>query len=1154
MIFSEKSETPNLTDYLKAKPDSVVYYGDKKSTASWRLLYFIALKLIAAKHPDELMRLEGKSILGDKIEIGSEIEIREFSHPLGIMQKPDGKWFFAETDFNAHQILLRLKKLMEICKDPLDTMVIYFSANQSQNVSLRTDKSDSPLIRKSLAEIFRPEVAKAVPTVTLAEQQYVQWLIQKGEKPSEVQTAFSMTEKVINRLQISAKRLFSVTSAVELKYILSALRRTPQWHYFSSRQQNQIVHTIDLYREFRESSAKALANAQAASTVQPPATTSTSHPSVLPAPALSGSQKISSPEKFSCAGANPLEVLFDGKHIEAKTWKDVYVAGVKELYSRYPQKFISLIGDPDNKTGVYIETAYRAHKLKGLKVLTKNSAGQWLYLETEKTPDEAMTSLYKLLDHCGVAHTALSVQCKKAESDVPVTVTDVSIPQVVSSAPAKPIAKPVAAPVEKTAVRTPPNANSSAFYQWMRNEMHLAESSSRSYVSAINNCEQLARQIGLDSTALYGVSLDVATRTKDLLTATKEYTATNARQNNRLRAALAKYIQYLSVPESGSAKKEPLASKPVATPVQAPAVISPVSQKLIQDVEKVVLDADLDGTALSDLYGKIHASDNAIREAVLASSKIVSLAGKLYHEDAFVDWDDGASQMEQLLEKLMERNNGYVSDTQLYEYVLLNNAYRHGIYRVGCKVCPMSAKWQDSLISFNYPDEVKSQLRMLEDMTLFAKGKIDKKYIEDGGWQARAGGKILKQGENRVSEEITATSIVFRIKNARQNWNSVLPIWGIPVDDDGKRITVKTKHGNFEMNYREENGQQIVSISPFFQLDRFDISTLRSIANKTAYCVGCKACTPQCPTGAYQIIDGKIVIRANRCVHCYNCCTYTDKGCMVAKSLFVRGENMENPDKYRNFGFRQSFYSHFVDTGVDCFDLPDQDKVLGKDQYKALKQWVAESGILKIETKGSKKVVLPELTVLGNKLINIGVYNPFGWAVMWANLAYNSIVVNAFCLNIGVGETFNKDDIVGILKYDNATACDHAANSLLSTFRDSPIGSSLMQGIQLDKDYYRAGWEYPHAVALLYALYLYAEHTGRKSFTFSELVNAHSNPDAKGISPADIYGIDVKKFREDVQGLAISFPKHIRVSFVANLDNIILEDYSSDDIIDLAEE
>ena len=104
-------------------------------------------------------------------------------------------------------------------------------------------------------------------------------------------------------------------------------------------------------------------------------------------------------------------MLFDGKHIEVKTWKDVYVAGVKELYSRYPQKFISLIGDPDNKTGVYIETAYRAHKLKGLKVLAKNSAGQWLFGKAEITPDEALTRLYMLLVHCGVAHSALSVQC-----------------------------------------------------------------------------------------------------------------------------------------------------------------------------------------------------------------------------------------------------------------------------------------------------------------------------------------------------------------------------------------------------------------------------------------------------------------------------------------------------------------------------------------------------------------------------------------------------------------------------------------------------------------------------------------------------------------------------------------------------------------------
>ena len=117
----------------------------------------------------------------------------------------------------------------------------------------------------------------------------------------------------------------------------------------------------------------------------------------------------------------------------------------------------------------------------------------------------------------------------------------------------------------------------------------------------------------------------------------------------------------------------------------------------------------------------------------------------------------------------------------------------------------------------------------------------------------------------------------------------------------------------------------------------------------------------------------------------------------------------------------------------------------------------------------------------------------------------------------------------------------------------------MKQGIpiELSKNsysYFRAGWDYPHAVALLYALYLYAEHTGRRSFTFTELANAHSNPEAAGISPSDIFGIEIKAFRELIQGLALNFPKYIRVSFVANLDNIILENYSSLEILELEED
>ena len=174
---------------------------------------------------------------------------------------------------------------------------------------------------------------------------------------------------------------------------------------------------------------------------------------------------------------------------------------------------------------------------------------------------------------------------------------------------------------------------------------------------------------------------------------------------------------------------------------------------------------------------------------------------------------------------------------------------------------------------------------------------------------------------------------------------------------------------------------------------------------------------------------------------------------------------------------------------------------------------------------------------------------------MWVNLAYNSIVTNFFCLNTGAGDVYDKAFLVDAMSSDiDAKYRSQAVNSLLSTFRDSPIGSYLKQGIQIDNSYLREGWDYPDAVALLYALYLYAERTGRRTFSFTELANSHNNPNAKGISPHDIFGIDLKAFREQVQGLAINYPQYIRVSFVANLDNIILEDYSSVDILDLAQE
>ena len=263
---------------------------------------------------------------------------------------------------------------------------------------------------------------------------------------------------------------------------------------------------------------------------------------------------------------------------------------------------------------------------------------------------------------------------------------------------------------------------------------------------------------------------------------------------------------------------------------------------------------------------------------------------------------------------------------------------------------------------------------------------------------------------------------------------------------------------------------------------------------------------------------------------------------------------MKGLDPYHHFGLRQTWVDHFMEDGINCFSMGK----IGTVQYGALRTWLKDANIIEMTKSGNASAI--QITPLGNRLKAIGPYNPLTWAIIWANLSHNSTICKWYCLNAEIGTTYEKGDLSMMLGDDFSKANrDNAITALSDTLRQSPIGSALQQGIPIELtkstySYLRAGWETPHAVALLYALYLYAEHTGRRAFTFSELVGARNNPDATGMSPSDIYGIDVKAFREQVQGLAISFPKYIRVSFISNLDNIILEDFRSLDVLDLAEE
>ena len=490
--------------------------------------------------------------------------------------------------------------------------------------------------------------------------------------------------------------------------------------------------------------------------------------------------------------------------------------------------------------------------------------------------------------------------------------------------------------------------------------------------------------------------------------------------------------------------------------------------------------------------------------------------------------------------------------------LLLNSAYRYGINRIGCTVCCMSSGWRDSFSYQLYRDEIVPLLSIVERYAqhIGIPEKKRKEYVENLGWRMRAGGKYLPNGGNRINETINSDTLTFSIIEAHQDWLSVAPLIGPIVEFNNKSGIQFISGQEFRFSISHQQTAVVVTYFSYKAMDRFILSHLRGVANKVAYCIGCKTCMVQCPTGAFIIDDaGKIQIRENSCIHCLKCIEFTNgKGCLVAKSLQStqggQNVNLAGIDRYKTFGFRKSFLAHFWEHETSCFSMGQ----LGSRQYDALKVWLREAGLLSSTTKGDK-VGLP--TPLFEKLQPLGPHHPLVWAAIWTNLAYNSVICKWYMMFATPGEIYEKGDLVFMLgdEYSPSTR-DNAVTALVETLRHSPIGSALKQGIPIASGssyrYARQGWDPPEAIAILYALYVFTEKTGRYTFTLSQLSQMRDNAATIGMDPATIFGLDPATLKELLREIAMDYKDFIRVTFQADLDTVkLFPEKTSLDVLDL---
>lgn len=333
-------------------------------------------------------------------------------------------------------------------------------------------------------------------------------------------------------------------------------------------------------------------------------------------------------------GASPAEAL---------------MAYCRAMATKYPLRFRNLIGMRMPGTGDIPLMSSSAQKDDPCLGYPK------AYIDSKVDADKAKLFGKWIASSCRDTDSPLSVTCIAPTSNSRAEVTD--------------------NPAQTKAVE-PPNAQTAkeetvsldAFRTFLMEVQHLAERTAGNYWTSIRMIEEYLKRNHLGY-SLLKTNADQAQQISDLLMSRRDFARINDERHHQYSAALYQFILFLrhegGVSSSGTPNPTP--AKPPIEPSRPPKPAEP--SPLQKRVEKLVLDADLDGMTLDRLYTQIpDVTMVALKQIRDASPKLVDMNNKLIHVDAFVDWDEAAEKLHEILEKLFTKNNGYVSNSQLWDY------------------------------------------------------------------------------------------------------------------------------------------------------------------------------------------------------------------------------------------------------------------------------------------------------------------------------------------------------------------------------------------------------------------------------------------------------------------------------------------------------
>ena len=490
------------------------------------------------------------------------------------------------------------------------------------------------------------------------------------------------------------------------------------------------------------------------------------------------------------------------------------------------------------------------------------------------------------------------------------------------------------------------------------------------------------------------------------------------------------------------------------------------------------------------------------------------------------------------------------NSAELYLYIyannlILNDCYKKGSSRAGCLICPMSNGKSEFVRNAIYPEETKKFIEIIS-AAYGLSSESTRRNLEVGGWKQRKSGKMLSNVTVNYFEQLVNDDIVLKIETPTTDWKEWMKTLGELKPLNGSKYEIKTAKDRFTFSISErENGYSVhfdkiiaKQYPAFFKL-------FKHVFKKAASCVGCGECAADCCYGSLKMKQGSITIEnCKQCLECHK----IKNGCLLYDSLDARVGGVsgmsasKSVDRYASHGPQKEWYAEFFNKKDGFFD----DNGLGSKMIQYFRAFLRDAELISNN----------KFTPFAEVVKKVGYDTERGLALVLINLSYTP-QVGCYIQNTSRGETLTRSEFVDFLcrfglSENSASKTIGSFERLLNLFNSVGLGDVAKSGgggkIQ---SFTRSYWETPDSTVILFAVYKFAEMCeGYYQFSLDRLMDFDN--ESKGISPAQIFGLDKQTLGNILNGLSAKYPEFISYSETHGMQTVNLrKDKTGESVLEL---